>query len=121
MSEKEHLCTLSKFGNDLQPGRRTRIVAVDQDVIEDDRARGHSLNMVFDGCQSQREIHLIASAIAQAADFHLLHALSNRHQHRLIAFAKSCSESNMIAERETGKQLACALQDRALMFLAIRA
>jgi hypothetical protein len=58
---------------------------------------GHRSDVVLNGCQSQGKIKLVASAVAQPRDFHLLFILADRNQHGPVMISEARSEAGMVS------------------------
>src|SRR5262249_2487598 len=103
MREEKHLRALRDFCQDLQGGRGAEIIAMDQDVVENHRARGNSGYMVFDSSQRESEIKRIARAIAQSWYSNLFLVLPNGDHDRLIVVSEGSRKAVVFAQSQSGK------------------
>ena len=70
---------------------------MDEDVVEDHRARGNSGYVIFDCSKTQREIKLVARAIAQSRYFNLFLIVPNGDQNRCIVVSEGSRKAVMLA------------------------
>src|SRR5258708_1279032 len=105
MGEEEHLRALCQIADYLQRRARTRIVAVDQQVVKNYRAGRYRLDVVLDGRQPQGQIQLIARAVAEPLDMDSLVIAPDSDQDRPVISAKIADEPGVPAQRKMGKQL----------------
>jgi hypothetical protein len=72
-----------QFTDNLLRCRRPRIITINKDVVKDHGASRHSFDMVLDSSQSQGEVQLLASAVAQPLNV-TCSLLPDRDQDRLV-------------------------------------
>ena len=76
---------------------------MDEDVVEDQRARGNSGYVILDCSQTKREIKLVSRAIAQSCYFNLFLSLPNGDQNRLIVVSEGGRKAVVFAQSQSGK------------------
>jgi len=72
VGEEENLGPGAKFGEDRQGGPGAGVVEADENVVQYEGQRIAQLHLAFQGGDPERQIKLVACALAHAADFHLL-------------------------------------------------
>ncbi len=76
---------------------------MDEDVVENYRARGNSGYVIFNCSQTKNEVKLVARAIAQSSYFKLFLVLPNGNEDRLIVISETSRKAVVFAQSESGK------------------
>ena len=121
MREENHLRFPGQLGQDFEGGAGSSVVEVGEKVVRDEWKGRMAVEVVLEGCQTKREVKLVAGSLAHALDRYdlaiaaALDATEDWFAGGVIVFQKIDERS----EGESREELARATQDRALVSLAV--
>lgn len=67
--EEQHLCLGAQLAEHLEGRHGTIVIELNEQVIDDDRKRPTSLDVLLDGRESQGEKQLVARSLAHTRDW----------------------------------------------------
>ncbi len=116
--EEQHLCLGAQLAEHLESCHGTIVIELNKQVIDNDRKRTASLNVLLDGRESQGEEQLVARSLAHARDWDARCVRPHSEEYLAIIFIVH-HEPRKAAQSDAGKDLGRAMQQRPLVLLPI--